>query len=48
LGKLQKMVQNNKLDMIIHNGDLAYNLDSKEGKVGDQFMRQIDVKYHLK
>ena len=27
---------------LIHAGDLAYNLDTDEGRVGDRFMEQIE------
>ncbi|KAI6194353.1 Purple acid phosphatase [Aphelenchoides besseyi] len=42
LGKLQQMSQNGEFDMIIHNGDLAYDLIDHDGDVGDEFMRQIE------
>ncbi|KAI6181354.1 Purple acid phosphatase [Aphelenchoides besseyi] len=42
LGKLQQISQNGEFDMIIHNGDLAYNLIDHDGDVGDEFMRQIE------
>jgi hypothetical protein len=29
-------------DSLIHAGDLAYNLDTDEGRVGDRFMEQIE------
>ena len=31
-----------KYDAIIHNGDFAYDLDSDQGQVGDEFMRSIE------
>jgi len=31
-----------KYDAIIHNGDFAYDLDSNQGQVGDEFMRSIE------
>uniref|UniRef100_A0A915DB86 Purple acid phosphatase n=1 Tax=Ditylenchus dipsaci TaxID=166011 RepID=A0A915DB86_9BILA len=34
--------QDNDFDVILHVGDLAYNLDTDEGKFGDEFMRQIE------
>jgi hypothetical protein len=42
LGKIQHLAQSNQIDLIIHNGDIAYNLHSENGSVGDQFMRQIE------
>ncbi|KAI6224400.1 Purple acid phosphatase [Aphelenchoides fujianensis] len=48
LGKLQEMTQAGAFDMVIHNGDLAYNLDIDQGQRGDDFMRQIQpVAAHL-
>lgn len=32
-----------KLDAVIHNGDMAYNLDDEDGFRGDEFMRQIET-----
>lgn len=31
-----------RYDAIIHNGDFAYDMDSQNGKVGDQFMRDLE------
>uniref|UniRef100_A0A915M509 Purple acid phosphatase n=1 Tax=Meloidogyne javanica TaxID=6303 RepID=A0A915M509_MELJA len=42
LGKLQREAQNGDFDMILHVGDLAYNLDTDQGNFGDEFMRQIE------
>ncbi|KAI6236622.1 Purple acid phosphatase [Aphelenchoides besseyi] len=42
LGKLQQMTQDGEFDMIIHNGDFGYNLDTRNGTVGDEFMRQLE------
>uniref|UniRef100_A0A915D374 Purple acid phosphatase n=1 Tax=Ditylenchus dipsaci TaxID=166011 RepID=A0A915D374_9BILA len=42
LGKIQREAQDNDFDVILHVGDLAYNLDTDEGKFGDEFMRQIE------
>jgi hypothetical protein len=42
LGKLQKWAQNGEFDMIFHNGDIAYNMDEQNGRMGDEFMRQIE------
>ncbi|KAK5986130.1 Purple acid phosphatase [Trichostrongylus colubriformis] len=42
LGKLQRMAQDGDIDMVMHVGDFAYNLDTDDGRVGDQFLRQIE------
>uniref|UniRef100_A0A1I8BYK0 Purple acid phosphatase n=1 Tax=Meloidogyne hapla TaxID=6305 RepID=A0A1I8BYK0_MELHA len=42
LGKLQREAQNGDFDMILHVGDLAYDLDTDQGNFGDEFMRQIE------
>ncbi|KAL3085574.1 hypothetical protein niasHT_037315 [Heterodera trifolii] len=42
LGKLQREAQEGDFDMILHVGDLAYNLDTEQGQFGDEFMRQIE------
>ncbi|CAI4222855.1 unnamed protein product [Auanema sp. JU1783] len=42
LGKLQKMAQDGDIDAVLHVGDFAYNMDSDNGKVGDEFNRQIE------
>lgn len=39
---LIKAIDEDSFDMVIHNGDFAYDLDSKNGLVGDQFMRLIE------
>uniref|UniRef100_A0A915CX44 Purple acid phosphatase n=1 Tax=Ditylenchus dipsaci TaxID=166011 RepID=A0A915CX44_9BILA len=39
---IQTGVQNNEFDMVIHVGDLAYDLHTDNGDRGDQFMRQIE------
>uniref|UniRef100_A0A915CUQ6 Purple acid phosphatase n=1 Tax=Ditylenchus dipsaci TaxID=166011 RepID=A0A915CUQ6_9BILA len=39
---IQTGVQNNEFDMVIHVGDLAYDLHTDNGYRGDQFMRQIE------
>ena len=37
-----------KYQSLIHAGDLAYNLDSDQGRVGDRFMQQIEpISAHL-
>lgn len=30
-------------DMILHVGDMAYDMDSSNGEVGDEFLRQIEA-----
>ncbi|CAJ0589582.1 unnamed protein product, partial [Cylicocyclus nassatus] len=42
LGKLQRLAQDGDIDMVFHIGDFAYNLDTDEGQVGDEFMRQLE------
>uniref|UniRef100_A0A183BKX1 Purple acid phosphatase n=1 Tax=Globodera pallida TaxID=36090 RepID=A0A183BKX1_GLOPA len=42
LGKLQREAQEGEFDMVLHVGDLAYNLDTEQGQFGDEFMRQIE------
>lgn len=39
---LQEETQRGLYDFIIHVGDFAYDLNSDDGKVGDEFMRQIE------
>jgi len=39
---VQDEVEQGTLDMIIHVGDMAYNMDDNQGQVGDEFMRQIE------
>ncbi|PIO70063.1 hypothetical protein TELCIR_08095 [Teladorsagia circumcincta] len=43
LGKLQQMAQDGDIDMVMHVGDFAYNLDTDDGRVGDEFLRQIET-----
>lgn len=38
---LEKTVRNGGIDMILHAGDIAYNLHYHDGVTGDQFMKQI-------
>ncbi|KAH9644719.1 hypothetical protein HF086_003824, partial [Spodoptera exigua] len=38
---LQDEAQRNKYDVILHVGDFAYDMDSHNALVGDEFMRQI-------
>lgn len=42
LAYLQEESQRSVYDAIIHVGDFAYDMDSEESLVGDQFMRQIE------
>jgi hypothetical protein len=42
LGRIQRESQNGDFDAILHVGDMAYNLDSSSGTVGDEFIRQIE------
>ncbi|VDD91279.1 unnamed protein product, partial [Enterobius vermicularis] len=42
LGKIQQFAQRGKIDMVLHIGDMAYNLDTDDGYFGDQFGRQIE------
>ncbi|RWS03782.1 iron/zinc purple acid phosphatase-like protein, partial [Dinothrombium tinctorium] len=39
---LAERVKNKKYDIVFHVGDLAYNMDSYNARVGDQFMREIE------
>lgn len=41
LAYLQEDAQRLMYDAVLHVGDFAYDMDSENGKVGDQFMRQI-------
>ncbi|PSN47682.1 hypothetical protein C0J52_18687 [Blattella germanica] len=38
---LQEEVQRGKYDAVLHVGDFAYDMNSKLGRVGEQFMKQI-------
>lgn len=42
LAFLQEEAQRSVYDAIIHVGDFAYDMDSEDALVGDQFMRQIE------
>lgn len=42
LPRLQKEAQRGMYDAILHVGDFAYDMDSDDGQVGDEFMRQIE------
>ncbi|XP_003740287.1 acid phosphatase type 7 [Galendromus occidentalis] len=39
---LQSEVQNGKADIVLHVGDLAYDMADDNGRRGDEFMRQIE------
>ncbi|KAJ1524563.1 hypothetical protein ONE63_011050 [Megalurothrips usitatus] len=43
LARLQEEVQRGVYDAIIHVGDFAYDMDSDNARVGDEFMRQIET-----
>lgn len=43
LTRLQEETQRGMYDAILHVGDFAYDMDSKNAKVGDAFMRQIEA-----
>lgn len=42
LARLQDEIQRGQHDLILHIGDMAYDLEFDNGRVGDQFMRQIE------
>lgn len=42
LARLQEESQRHMYDAILHVGDFAYDMNTENGKVGDQFMRQIE------
>ncbi|XP_055678798.1 acid phosphatase type 7 [Lutzomyia longipalpis] len=42
LARLQDDTQRKMYDAIIHVGDFAYDMHSEDGKVGDEFMNQIE------
>lgn len=43
LARLQRETQLGMYDAIIHVGDFAYDMHSKNARVGDEFMRQIET-----
>ncbi|XP_032588765.1 acid phosphatase type 7 isoform X2 [Drosophila mojavensis] len=43
LARLQQDSQLGMYDAIIHVGDFAYDMDSNDARVGDEFMRQIET-----
>ncbi len=42
LARLQRETQEGLYDAILHVGDFAYDMDSDNARVGDEFMRQIE------
>ncbi|XP_014257368.1 acid phosphatase type 7-like [Cimex lectularius] len=38
---LQEEIQRNMYDAVIHVGDMAYDMNDNNGRVGDEFMRQL-------
>lgn len=42
LARLQEESQRHTYDAIIHVGDFAYDMDTENAEVGDQYMRQIE------
>lgn len=43
LPKLQEESQNGLFDLILHVGDMAYDMADDNARVGDNFMRQIET-----
>lgn len=43
LPRLQEEIQKGTYDAVLHVGDLAYDMDTDDAKVGDEFMRQIET-----
>ncbi|XP_030641288.1 acid phosphatase type 7 [Chanos chanos] len=42
LARLQKETQAGIYDIILHIGDFAYDMHEDDGKIGDEFMRQVE------
>ncbi|GMS80427.1 hypothetical protein PENTCL1PPCAC_2602, partial [Pristionchus entomophagus] len=42
MGMIQRMVQDGDIDLIHHVGDYGYDLNTDNGRVGDEFFRQIE------
>lgn len=42
LARLQEETQRGLYDAVLHIGDFAYDMDSENGRIGDEFMRQIE------
>lgn len=43
LARLQEETQRGMYDAILHVGDFAYDMDSENARVGDEFMKQIET-----
>lgn len=43
MSRLQRETQLGNFDMILHVGDMAYDLDTNDAQVGDEFSRQIET-----
>ena len=43
LNAIDGEIDKDKVDLIFHNGDLGYNLDSNNSYRGDEFMRKIEM-----
>lgn len=42
LARLQEETQRGLYDTVIHDGDFAYDMNTQNARIGDQFMRQIE------
>lgn len=42
LARLQQDTQRNMYDTMIHVGDFAYDMNTDDARIGDEFMRQIE------
>ncbi|GMR59538.1 hypothetical protein PMAYCL1PPCAC_29733, partial [Pristionchus mayeri] len=42
MGMIQRMAQDGDIDLIHHVGDYGYDLNTDNGRVGDEFFRQIE------
>ncbi|XP_013400248.1 acid phosphatase type 7 isoform X2 [Lingula anatina] len=43
MARIQQETQRGHFDAVLHVGDIAYNLDTSNGRIGDAFMRQIET-----
>ena len=43
LSVLEDLVTAGSVDMIVHFGDIAYNMEHDEGRYGDAFLNMIQV-----